>query len=342
MRITKSVIYKAVSIFGVAATVAGCGGTTTDANTTAGTNTTSNTTGGGAVTAVTIGYTPTIVLPQPLIGLQNEEYAKLVKGVTFGSKVYDSGSDVVEALRAGTIDIGASGPYPALKAYAKAGDVVLLAGAATGGTELMVKKDGPIKTVTDLKGKTIGVNQLGSTVDSMVRYNLLQAGLNPDQDARIIQVKPGDQAAQLLAGSADAVAAPSPWPAQVAAKGNGRPLLDWKQILDNGDYSAGSIFTTKKFADAHPDFIKQFLAAHQTITDNLNKDRAKGDAQVLDAWSKTTTKKLDPAVAKAAFATIKYTADPGAKGLQRFADIAFKVGALKKPADLKGFVYSAK
>jgi NitT/TauT family transport system substrate-binding protein len=297
---------------------------------------------GEAITKVTIGYTPTIVLPQPLVGLENGEYKKELPGVACTGKVYEAGSGVIEALRAGNIDIGSSGPYPALKAFAKSGDIVLLAGAATGGTELMVAKDSPIKSVKDLKGKAIGVNQLGSTVDSMVRYNLLKAGLNPDKDAKIIEVKPGEQAEALKGGDIAAVAAPAPWPSQVAAKGNGRTLLDWKNILDNGEYSAGSIYTTKQFADAHPEFIKQFLAAHQAITDRLNKDRAKGDASVLSAWSKVTTKTLDPAVAKAAFATIKYTTDPDPEHLQSFADIAFEVGALKKKADLTSFVYSSK
>ncbi|MBV9864863.1 MAG: aliphatic sulfonate ABC transporter substrate-binding protein [Abitibacteriaceae bacterium] len=327
--------------------LAGCGSNgqntnSTSTDTTAANSSTNGTAAGGDVKSVTIGYTPTIVLPQPLVGLQKGEYAKQVPGVTFGSTLYEAGSGVIEALRSGVIDIGASGPYPALKAYAKSGDIVLLANAANGGTELMVSKSGPVKTIKDLKGKAVGVNQVGSTVDAMVRYNLLQAGLKPDTDVRIVQVAPGEQAATLQGGQIAGVAAPAPWPSQVAAKGNGRPLIDWKQILDNGNYSAGSIYTTKKFADAHPDFIKKFVAAHQAITDALNKDRTKGDADVLAAWSAVSKKTLDPAVAKAAFATIKYTTDPDPKNLQRFADIAFQVGVLKKKADLTGFVYTAK
>jgi NitT/TauT family transport system substrate-binding protein len=291
---------------------------------------------------VTVGYTPTIVLPQPLIGLEEDRYAKEVSGVTFEGKEYDAGSGVIEALRAGSIDIGSSGPYPALKAYAKDKDIVLLGGAGTGGTALMVLQSSPYKSVKDLKGKVVGVNQLGSTVDAFVRYNLLQAGLKPDRDVQIIKAAPGEQAALLQGGQVAAVAAPAPWPSQVQITAKARPLLDWKQILDNGTYSSGSIYTTKKFADAHPEFIKRFLAAHKKITDELNKDRVKGDARVLAAWSKVSKKTLKPDVAKAAFATIKFTIDPDAKGLQKQADIALETGGLKKKADLSGFVYEVK
>jgi ABC-type nitrate/sulfonate/bicarbonate transport system substrate-binding protein len=202
----------------------------------------------------------------------------------------------------------------------------------------MAAQNSPIKSVADLKGKAIGVNQAGSTVDAMVRYNLVQAGLQPDTDVRILTIAPGDQAAALLSGQVAAVAAPAPWPSQVAVTAKGRPLLDWKQILDGGNYLAGSLYTTKKFAQEHPEFIKKFVAANRALTDELNKDRAKGDKRVLDAWSKVSRKKLSPDVARQAFATIKYTTEAREVDIQRFADLAQKVGLARKKMDMKGFV----
>lgn len=320
----------------------GCGGPNAGSGDSTPSNTATNPTPEAKLDKVTVGYTPTIVLPQPLIGTEEGQYSKLVPGTTFEKKIFDSGSGVIEALRAGVIDIGASGPYPALKAYSKAGDIVLLAGAGTGGTQVMVLKNSPYKTIKDLKGKIVGVNQLGSTVDAFVRVNVLNADLKPDTDVKVVEVVPGEQASALQGGEVAAVAAPAPWPSQVEVTANARPLLDWKQILDDGSYSSGSIYTTKKFADAHPEFIKQFLAAHLSITEELNKDRAKGDARVLAAWSKVSKKTLKPDVAKKAFATIQFTVDPDAKGLQKQADIALQTGGLKKKADLAGFVYEVK
>ncbi|MDF2441741.1 MAG: sulfonate transport system substrate-binding protein [Abditibacteriota bacterium] len=296
----------------------------------------------GDVAELTVGYNPTIVQPQPLIGLMEGQYAQELPGVSVNGRPYDAGPAVLEALRAGVVQIACSGPFPAIKAYAKEGDVVLLCGAASGGTQLMVAKDGPIKSLKDLKGKIIGVNQPGSTVEAMVRYNLLKAGLKPDDDVRLVEVKPAEQAEALKSGQVQAVASPAPWPSDVQINGNGRPLLDWKQIYENGNYLSGSIYTTKKFAEEHPEFIAKFVAANRRITDELNKDRIKGDARVLDAWSKQTGKTLDPKVAKAAFATIKYTTEANEAGLQKFADINFELGLLRNKADLKGFVFQSK
>jgi NitT/TauT family transport system substrate-binding protein len=331
----------------VAFGLAGCGGNNTSGGTTAtsdaGNTSTPETTtadnGPSEIKKVTIGYLPNIVMPQPLLGLANGEYAKRVPGVEFAGKDFPAGPAVMEALRGGVVDIAYTGPYPPIKAYGKDRDMVLLAGSATGGTEIMVNKNSAIKTVQDLKGKAVAINQNGSTVDAMVRYNLLEAGLNPEKDVKLIVIPPAQQADALKRNEVAAVAAPAPWPSFVAINGNGRALLDWKQILADGDYLAGVVFTTKKFADKNPNFVKQFVAAHRAITDELNADRTKGDAAVLAAWSEVTTKRLAPDVAKAAFKTIQFTNEADLEGLKRDADIAVKVGILRKKADLTGFVY---
>jgi aliphatic sulfonates family ABC transporter substrate-binding protein len=331
-----------VSLSMLAMAVSGCGNSgssnTAGENSTTGNNATSDT---SSVQSITVGYNPTIAQPQPLVGLHSGSYASEMPGISVNGRDYDAGPAVLEALRAGVIQIGCSGPFPAVKAYAKDGDVVLLCGTAAGGTELMVAKDSPFKTVKDLKGKIIGVNQPGSTVEAMVRYNLVQAGLSPDKDVKIIEVKPAEQADALKRGDVQAVAAPAPWPSDVAINGNGRALLNWKQIYGNGKYLAGSFYTTKKFAEENPELIQKFIAATQKITDRLNADRTKGDAEVLAAWSKVTRKTLKPEVAKAAFATMTYTTAADEAALQKFADVNHELGLLKKKADLKGFVWQA-
>jgi len=334
---SKSWIY-GLAALASATVVAGCGNNSQPAGSD-GNPTSATTSGAPEIKTVRVGYLANIVMPQPLLGVENKEYSKHMPGVTFEGKVYPAGPEVLEALRGGVVDIAYTGPYPPVKAYAKDKDVVLLAGGATGGTELMVSKSSPIKSVKDLKGKVVGVNQLGSTVDAMVRYNIIKAGLVPDKDVKVIEVKPAEQAEELKRGDVAAVAAPAPWPSVVAISGNGRPLLDWKQILENGNYLQGVAFTTKKFADKNPNLIKQFVAAHRAITDRLNADRAKGDAEVLTAWSKITKKTLDPAVAKAAFKTIQFTNDADQKLFERDQDIAVQVGILKSKGDLTGFVY---
>lgn len=290
------------------------------------------------VKQVRVGYLPNIVLPQPLIGLVNGEYAKRVPGVSFTGKNYPAGPEVLEALRAGVIDIAYTGPYPPLKAYAKNKDIVVLGGAAKGGTELIVSRNSPIRSVRDLKGKIIGINQAGSTVDATVRNVLLNAGLRPDRDVRLIEVEPAQQADALKRGEVAAVAAPAPWPS-VAKLAGGRPLLNWRQILDNGNYYSGVVFTTRKFAQQNPTVVRRFVAAHRGITQKLNANRTAGNAAVLAAWSKVSRKKLSPAVARSAFATITFDALIPQREFEHQQAIAVKVGIIRRAGDLNGIIY---
>jgi NitT/TauT family transport system substrate-binding protein len=333
-----------VATLAVAALAAGCGNNAgnqgADAGNATGGNSTASADGASEIKAVTIGYLPNIVMPQPLLGITNGEFAKAIPEVTFAGKDYPAGPAVLEALRARTVDIAYTGPYPPVKAFAKDKDVVLLAATGAGGTQLMVAKNSPYKSVKDLKGKVVGVNQLGSTVDALVRYNIIKAGLKPETDVRIIEIRPAEQAQAIKRNEVAAVAAPAPWPSDVEINGNGRALLDWKQILDNGNYLQGVVFVNKDFAQKNPNFVKKFVAAHRAITDRLNADRAKGDAEVLAAWSKITRKTMKPDVAKAAFGTITYTNEADQKLFERDMDIAVQTGILRQKGDLTGFVYS--
>jgi NitT/TauT family transport system substrate-binding protein len=294
---------------------------------------------GPEVKELRIGYLPNIVLPQPLLGLENGEYAKYMPGIAFKGTAYAAGPAVLEALRAGIIDIGYTGPFPPMNAYFKAKDVVLLAAAAKGGTQLMVSKSGNIKTVADLKGKVIGVNQIGSTVDVMVRFNLVKAGLVPDRDVRIVEVPPAEQADALKRNEVAAVAAPAPWPSYVAKQGNGRPLLNWRAIFDDGNYLQGVAFTSRKFLEANPNLVAQFVKTHRAITDNLVKNREKGNAAVVAAWSKITKKVLEPEIAKAAFSTISFTNVANEKDFQRLAEATYKAGIIREIGSFEGFFY---
>jgi aliphatic sulfonates family ABC transporter substrate-binding protein len=287
---------------------------------------------------VRVGYLANIVFPQALLGVEQGEFKKRVPGVTFTGRNYPAGPEVLEALRAGIIDIAYTGPYPPLKAFVKNKDVVLLGASAKGGTELIVAKNSPIRRVADLRGKTVGVNQSASTVDAQVRSAILAAGLVPGRDVKIIEVPPAQQADALARGEVAAVAAPAPWPSVAKLKG-GRALLNWRQIQDGGNYYAGVYFTTRKFADANPTLIRRFVAANNGITAAVNKNRAAGNARILATWSKVTRKKLAPNVAKNAFATITFTTKANLAEFLRVEDVAYSVGQLRKKGDLSGFIY---
>src|SRR5919206_3593641 len=55
-------------------------------------------------------------------------------------------------------------------------------------TTYMVKDDGPIKSIKDLKGGTIGVVGIKTATDLWARAGLINAGLVPDQDTKVFSL----------------------------------------------------------------------------------------------------------------------------------------------------------
>jgi NitT/TauT family transport system substrate-binding protein len=73
---------------------------------------------------------------------------------------------------------------------------------------IKVPVDSPIKTVTDLKGKKIGVNSMSSNGVMVTRAMAVGAGLDPQKDINIVVIGEGAQAAaQLKNKQADAYSA---------------------------------------------------------------------------------------------------------------------------------------
>ena len=51
-----------------------------------------------------------------------------------------------------------------------------------------VKDDCPIKTVADLKGKTVGISVIGGGTHGPFNLMLRKTGLDPDKDIKLVEV----------------------------------------------------------------------------------------------------------------------------------------------------------
>lgn len=71
--------------------------------------------------------------------------------------VYPAAVNLHEALKAGAVDVGMSADSPAVSAIAGGSKIKIAAAFNNGGlgTSIIVPKDSPLKTLEDLKGKTI-------------------------------------------------------------------------------------------------------------------------------------------------------------------------------------------
>jgi NitT/TauT family transport system substrate-binding protein len=102
---------------------------------------------------------------------------------------------VITALASGELDVGplAFSSFALAIQNAHMDDLRVISdeiqdGVPNHGTnEFMVLKDGPIKSVTDLKGKVLATNALGSAVDIAMRAMLRRSKLEANKDYTIVE-----------------------------------------------------------------------------------------------------------------------------------------------------------
>ena len=109
------------------------------------------------------------------------------------------GTTALTALLAGDVDFSQSAGSTVLSAVIAKQDAVLIAGQFNSYPgSLMALPE--IKTMTDLKGKAIGINQMGDISDAITRIVFSKNGLDPTKDVTFVAV--GESAQRLEAMNA--------------------------------------------------------------------------------------------------------------------------------------------
>ena len=108
-------------------------------------------------------------------------------------------TDVVKQVATGDLTYGFPSPEPVTIIRAQGVKAKTFYTAFQGNVYGMaVTEDSPIKTFTDLKGKTIGVTSMGSAGVVVGRALVAGVGLNPDTDVRMVVVGEAGQAAAMV------------------------------------------------------------------------------------------------------------------------------------------------
>lgn len=175
--------------------------------------------------------------------------------------------DTLQArIIAGEADIAIVPSNLAANLYAKGADI-RYAGTVVWGILYGVSTE-PIKTIEDLKGKTILTFGRGLTPDITVRHLLSASGLNPDTDVTFTYVQSGQEAAGVFMSGKETIAIlPEPLVSVVLTKKNDAGVfLDiqaaWKEKF-GGDaaYPQAAVIVKGSFAETNPQYVQAFLNA---------------------------------------------------------------------------------
>jgi sulfonate transport system substrate-binding protein len=168
---------------------------------------------------------------------------------------FPAGPPLLEALNAGSLDLGHSGDSPPL--FAQAGGVPFVYVAASSpspeSSALVVRADAPIQVVGDLRGKRIGFVK-GSSAHTLVVRALEKNGLTLG-DVTPVYLAPADAHAALEGGGIDAWSIWDPYLAAAEINGGVRRVVDGHGYVAGREY----YFASRAFAEQRPDVLQIFL-----------------------------------------------------------------------------------
>ena len=145
---------------------------------------------------------------------------------------FTSGPPQVEAATAGKIDFAITGNTPPIFGAASNAKVKVVSAYDGGGTgdQILVHADSPIKTVADLRGKTIAVGK-GSSGHGNILGQLDKAGLTAS-DVKLVFLQPADALSAFTQHQADAWAIWDPYTAQAEAQLPVRSIAQAKGVTN--------------------------------------------------------------------------------------------------------------
>ncbi|MGZ3411757.1 MAG: ABC transporter substrate-binding protein [Xanthobacteraceae bacterium] len=207
--------------------------------------------------------------------------------------------------------------------------------------EMLVRKDGPIKTFEDLKGKVIATNGAGSGTDIPLRVMLAKHGLQDKRDVTIIETQIPAMPAMLAESKVELIVLPLPFTANPAVRAATRTLAttgDAMGIGQLGMWVAREGFIAKNRA-ALVDFMEDALRIERWYMDPANHDEA---VKIAVEITKAPAERWNSWLFKKDGQGGDYYRNPEGKpdidALQKSIDVQVQYGFAKEKIDVKKFV----
>jgi NitT/TauT family transport system substrate-binding protein len=185
--------------------------------------------------------------------------------LTIKPQLAEGGAAITPAVVSGDFQIGFSNTISLLIAASKNLPVEIISqGVLAGKTEkeawadLLVLKDGPIRSAKDLEGKTIAVNTLNNICEVTIKASLEKEGVAVDE-LKFTEVPFPDMNAALESERVDGACVVEPFVSQgKAGKARG---IDPFYVRTAPDLTVATYFTSKQYAQKNPDVVKRFTTA---------------------------------------------------------------------------------
>jgi NitT/TauT family transport system substrate-binding protein len=259
-------------------------------------------------------------------------------GIKVEEHVFAKGPDVMQAILAGELDVGATASEAAISGRANGAPIYVVAGFAKGGARLVARPDGNIKSIKDLKGKKVGVTR-GGIHEVLLIAELAQAGLTasdqPGKDVQLVFLAFADLNQALLGKNIDAIMQSEPQSSQAINKGFG------VEVMKPYDTPIGAPVRTmvmsEKFYKERRATAAKFMSCFVQATKLFIDNQAVAEKYVREVLFKNQITKDD---FEDAISNSPYTYDITAEHIQVTTDVMAKhgTGKMRTPPVAKDWV----
>lgn len=252
-------------------------------------------------------------------------------GLKVEEHIFAKGPDVMQAILAGELDVGATASEGAISGRANGAPIYVVAGFAKGGARLVARPDAGIKSVKDLKGKRVGVTR-GGMHEVLLAAELGQSGLTmsdqPGKDVQVVYLAFADLNQALLGKNLDAIMQSEPQSSQAINKGFG------VEVMKPYDTPIGepvrTLVMTEKFYTERRPVAEKFMRCFVESTKGFIETKGLAEKYVRETIFKG---QITPEDFQDAIANSPYSYDVTAAHIQTTTDTMAKygVGKMVKP-----------
>ena len=249
---------------------------------------------------------------------------------------FNGTSPMAAAMQAGALDCATQGVLPIAQGMATGNlDLYVVAqhvGERPGSFSVYwaVKDDSPIKTVADLKGKTVAISVIGGGTHGPFAMMLRKNGIDPEKDIKLVEVGFALSEDAIRSGRVDSANMNQPFAARSEAKGGLRKLFALSEVVPNIVHILEAC--RKDFVNKNPEvasaYVRDITAAMKMAVENRDETM-----KVVSEVMKAPIPVLDTYLLKSNDFAREPGAAPNFDGIQAMFDVYTENKMLPKKLD---------
>lgn len=206
---------------------------------------------------------------------------------------FAAAAPALEALNAGSIDVTAGSSTASVTGLSAGVPMVIFAyqRIAAGGEAILVKTGSPIRTLADLRGRTVAVNRGGTGEYLLMRA--LETNRIDAADVKRVYLSPGDSGPSFSQGHVDAWATWDPFVSIALANYDARILTDGAGI---GSQNAVTLMASRSFAETKRDLLQ--VVFDTALADNRWAQANAAEAGAIWAQAMAIPATLGPVIGR--------------------------------------------